>query len=55
MEYDRMDFGEALRLLAKKTGVVLKSYQPSEDEAQKEKLFQIPIKLSSWFKPSKLF
>jgi len=41
MEYDRMDFGEALRLLAKKTGVVLKSYQPSEDEAQKEKLFQI--------------
>jgi len=41
MEYERMDFGEALRLLAKRTGVILKSYQPTEDEAKKEKLYQV--------------
>jgi len=41
MEYEKMDFGEALRFLAKKTGVVLKSYQPTESEAEKEKLYQI--------------
>ena len=41
MEYERMEFGEALRFLAKKAGVVLKTYQPSENEAEKEKLYQI--------------
>lgn len=41
MEYERMDFGEALRFLAKKTGVVLKAYRPTEPEAEKEKLYQI--------------
>lgn len=41
MEYDRMDFGEALRFLAKKAGVTLKTYQPSEDEAKKTKLYGI--------------
>jgi DNA primase len=41
MEYERMDFGEALRFLAKRTGVVLKSYRPTEDEAKKGKLYEI--------------
>lgn len=41
MEYERMEFGEALRFLAKKTGVVLKTYHPSESEEEKEKLYQI--------------
>lgn len=41
MDYERMDFGEALRLLAKRTGVVLKSYRPTEDEAKKGKLYEV--------------
>jgi len=41
MEYEKMDFGEALRFLAKRAGVVLKAYQPTESEAEKEKLYQI--------------
>lgn len=41
MEMERMDFGEALRVLAKRAGVVLKSYQPAGVEAEKEKLLAI--------------
>ncbi|MBM3209006.1 DNA primase [Candidatus Shapirobacteria bacterium] len=41
MEFEKMDFGEALRFLAKRAGVKLVSYRPAGEEAEKEKLFQI--------------
>ncbi len=41
MEYEGMTFGEALRFLAEKTGVELKSYQPTEKQKQKDKLLEI--------------
>jgi DNA primase len=41
MQTERIEFGEALRLLAKKTGVSLQSYQPTKSESEKEKLFQV--------------
>lgn len=41
METERVEFGEALRILAKKAGVVLQSYRPTQSETEKEKLFQI--------------
>ncbi len=41
MEMERIEFGEALRLLAKRAGVILQSYQPTQSESEKEKLFQI--------------
>jgi len=41
MEIERIEFGEALRILAKKTGVVLESYRPSQSESEKDKLYQI--------------
>lgn len=41
MEYEKMDFGEALRFLADKAGITLKSYQPSPETARKEKLLQV--------------
>ncbi|MBU2577280.1 DNA primase [Patescibacteria group bacterium] len=41
MEMERIEFGEALRILAKKTGVKLDSYRPSKDESEKDKLFEI--------------
>jgi len=41
MEIERIEFGEALRILAKKTGVVLQSYRPSQSESEKDKLYQI--------------
>jgi DNA primase len=41
MQAERIEFGEALRLLAKKTGVTLQSYQPTKSESEKEKLFQV--------------
>ncbi|HUW24610.1 MAG TPA: CHC2 zinc finger domain-containing protein [Patescibacteria group bacterium] len=40
MQMERIEFGEALRLLAKKTGITLQSYQPTKSESEKEKLFQ---------------
>jgi len=41
MEMERMEFGEALRVLAKKAGVTLESYRPTQGEAEKEKLFEV--------------
>jgi len=41
MEYEGMDFGEALRFLADKTGIKLKSYQPSKAYQEKERLISI--------------
>ncbi|MCL5090842.1 MAG: DNA primase [Patescibacteria group bacterium] len=41
METERLEFGEALRLLAKKAGVTLQGYQPTQNESEKEKLYQI--------------
>jgi DNA primase len=41
MQTERVEFGEALRLLAKKTGITLQSYQPTKSESEKEKLFQV--------------
>jgi len=41
MEYEKMEFGEALRFLAKRAGVTLRSYRPGPDEAIKQRLYQI--------------
>lgn len=41
MEQERVEFGEALRLLAKKAGVVLRRYQPTKSESEKDKLYEI--------------
>jgi len=41
MEYEKMDFVEALRLLAKRTGVALTTMTPSKGEAQRERLLAI--------------
>ncbi|MBP8591057.1 DNA primase [Candidatus Shapirobacteria bacterium] len=41
MEYEKMDFGEALRFLAKRAGITLKSYQPGPEEAKRERLLQL--------------
>lgn len=49
MEMERLEFGEALRLLAKKAGVTLKSYKPSKTESEKEKLYQINHLASEYF------
>ncbi|MGI5826732.1 MAG: DNA primase [Patescibacteria group bacterium] len=49
METERLEFGEALRLLAKKAGVTLKSYQPSKTESEKEKFYQINHLASEYF------
>lgn len=49
MQMERIEFGEALRILAKKTGVTLQSYQPAKGEAEKEKLFEINHLASEFF------
>jgi len=41
MEYEKMEFGEALRFLAQRAGVTLRSYRPGPDEAKKRRLYQI--------------
>lgn len=41
MEMERMEFGEALRTLAKRAGITLQSYQPTKSESEKDKLFQV--------------
>ncbi|MDP3955183.1 MAG: DNA primase [bacterium] len=41
MEMEGMEFGEALRALAKRTGVKLDSYRPTSGEAEKDKLYEI--------------
>ncbi len=49
MESEKIEFGEALRILAKKTGVTLQSYRPSQSEAEKDKLLQINSLASEFF------
>jgi DNA primase len=41
MKTEGLEFGEALRLLAKRAGVKLQRYQPSEAEKQKSLLYEI--------------
>jgi len=41
MKIENIDFGEALRELAKKAGVALTSYRPTETERQKQLLYEI--------------
>jgi DNA primase len=41
MEYEKMTFGEALKMLADKAGIKLDSYRPSADQQQKDKLLNI--------------
>ncbi len=41
MKIENLDFGEAVRELAKKAGVKLTRYQPSEDEKSKQLLYEI--------------
>jgi DNA primase len=41
MKMEGMEFGEALRVLAKRVGVKLRAYQPSEGEKQKQLLYEI--------------
>ncbi|MGB9706493.1 MAG: DNA primase, partial [Microgenomates group bacterium] len=41
MKIENIDFGEALRELAKRAGVKLTSYRPSEGERQKQLLYEI--------------
>jgi len=41
MKIENIDFVEALRILAKRTGVTLKSYAPTGEESKKELLYEI--------------
>lgn len=41
MKMEGIEFGEALRILAKRAGVRLARYQPSQSERQKQKLYEI--------------
>lgn len=41
MEYEKMDFGEALRFLAQRAGITLRAYQPGPQEAKRERLLQL--------------
>jgi len=41
MDYEKMDFGEALRYLANRVGVKLKSYRPGPDESKRRRLYEI--------------
>lgn len=49
MEMERIEFGEALRILAKRTGVVLKSYRPTGIEVEKENLYRINFLATEFF------
>jgi DNA primase len=49
MKMENMEFGEALRELAKKTGVKLDSYQPTQAEKDKEILFDINHMASEYY------
>ena len=41
MEYEGMEFGEALRFLANRAGVKLQAYKPSAHQQEKEELFAL--------------
>lgn len=49
MKIEGMEFGEALRTLAQKTGVKLKSYRPSPEEDRKKRLLEINHLTSQFF------
>ena len=49
MEMEKVEFGEAVRALAKRAGVVLKTFKPSKEYEKKQKLFQINHLASEYF------
>src|SRR3990167_5515569 len=49
MERERLDFGEALRMLADRAGVQLKEFRPGPDQKIKEKLLEINHLASEYF------
>ncbi|MDO8551412.1 MAG: DNA primase [bacterium] len=49
MEMEGMEFGEALRALAKRAGVTLLSYKPSSQESEKDHYFEINHLTSEFF------
>ncbi len=49
METEKMEFGEALRTLAKRAGVKLRHYRPSESEKQKQLLYEINHLASEYY------
>jgi len=49
MKTENMEFGEALRTLAKRAGVKLRRYRPSESEKQKQLLYEINHLASEYY------
>ena len=49
MEREGMEFGEALRFLADKAGVELKSYRPTKDQEIKDRLLEINHLASEYY------
>lgn len=49
MRKEGMEFGEALRVLAKRAGIKLVSYQPTEGERQKQVLYEINHLAAEYF------
>ena len=49
MKTENIEFGEALRILAKRAGVKLVSYQPTEAEKQKQLLYEINHLTAEYF------
>ena len=49
MEMEGMEFGEAVRELAKRAGVELKDFRPTKDQQQKQKLLEINHLASEYF------
>ena len=49
MQMEGMEFGEALRILAKRAGVSLRAYQPTRQEEAKEKLYQLNSLAAEYF------
>jgi DNA primase len=49
MKTENIEFGEALRILAKRAGVKLVSYQPTEAEKQKQILYEINHLATEYF------
>ena len=49
METEKIEFGEALRMLADKAGIELKQYRPSRDQEIKEKLMEINHMASEFY------
>ena len=49
MEYDGLEFGEALRHLAQRAGVTLRQYQPSKSQENKEALYSVNLQASEYY------